>query len=101
MPHTREFRIIATVESSEGNEIRHNEIRRSIFDADLVSDLDRFWRITRELAEINHAIARLRFYRDGRARPVCMREPAIDPSELAEHDRAASILEALRKLTHD
>jgi hypothetical protein len=100
MHHTKPFRIVATVETRDGSEIRHNEIRRSFFDRDLVADLDRFWRITRELAEINHAIARLRIYRDGRAQPVSMRDPPFDPSELPEADRAVTMLEALRKVTH-
>ena len=98
--HWKPFRIVATVERSDGSEIRHNEIRRSMFDRDLVSDLDNFWRVTRELAEINGAVARLRLYRDGRAEPVSMRDPPFDASELPEADRAASMLEALRKLAH-
>ena len=101
MTHARDFRIVATVETSNGSEIRHNEIRRSIFERDLIADLDRFWRITCELAEINGAIARLRIYRTGRAEPVSMRVPAFADHELAERDRANTILEALRKLTHD
>lgn len=97
----REYRIVATVENQNGDEIRHNEIRRSIFERDLVADLDRFWRITRELAEINGAIARLRLYREGRAQPVSLRDPPFEPHELAERDRAETILEALRKVAHD
>jgi hypothetical protein len=64
-----------------------------------VSELDRFWRITRELAEINHATPFLLFLGSNHAR-VCMRDPAFDPSELPNAERAATILEALRKLIH-
>lgn len=99
-PQARSFRIIATVETRDGDEIRHTEIRRSIFDPDLITDLERFWRIARELAAIHGAIARLRLYRDGRAEPVSMRDPPFQPNEVAERDRAESMLEALRKLTH-
>jgi hypothetical protein len=101
-PQARAFRVIATVEARNGAELRHTEIRRSIFDPDLISDLDRFWRIARELAAIHGAIARLRFYRDGRAEPVCMRDPPFEPNDAtAERDRAATMLEAIRKLTSD
>lgn len=101
MGATRQFRIIAIVaeiDATKCNVIRRNEIRRSMFDAELVSELDRFWRITRELAEINHATPFLLFLGSNHAR-VCMRDPAFDPSELPERARAATILEALRKLT--
>lgn len=101
-PPARSFRIVATVETRNGDELRHTEIRRSIFDANLIADLDRFWAIARELAAIHGAIARLRFYRDGRAEPVCMRDPSFEPNDAtAERDRAATMLEALRKLTTD
>lgn len=101
-PQARSFRIVATVETRNGAELRHTEIRRSILEAGLIADLDRFWRIARELAEINGAIARLRFYREGRAEPVCMRDPPFEPGDdTAERDRAGTMLEALRKLTTD
>src|ERR1043165_358316 len=96
--HSKPFRIVAPVERRDGNEIRHNEIRRSVFERDLIADLDNFWRVTRELAQINGAIARLRIYRDGRAEPVSLRDPPFDPGELPERDRAVTMLEALRKV---
>lgn len=70
-----------------------------MFDRDLVSDLDRFWRVTCELAEINHAIPVLQFFGADRARPVCMRVPPFDASELPDAERAITILEALRKMS--
>jgi hypothetical protein len=103
MSRAHDYRIVATVEKSDGHEVRHTEIRRSIFEPGLVDDLDRFWSLTRRLAGFagEGAIARLQLYREGRERPVCMRDPPFDASELPDRDRAASVLEALRKLTHD
>lgn len=101
MPPQREFRIVAIVQKSletSAEIIRRNEIRRTMFDRDLVADLDRFWRVTCELAEINQAIPVLQFFGAERARPVCMRVPPFEPHELPDAERAATILEALRKM---
>lgn len=69
-----------------------------MFERDLVADLDRFWRVTCELAEINQAIPVLQFFAAERARPVCMRVPPFEPHELPDPERATTILEALRKM---
>jgi hypothetical protein len=100
-PQARTFRVIAFVEKRDGascETLRQNEIRRSMFERGLIDDLERFWRVTCELAEINHATPRLEFHGE-RPRPVCMRVPPYEPDELPAAERAASILEALRKMT--
>jgi hypothetical protein len=90
---------VAEIDATKCNVIRRNEIRRSMFEAELVSDLDRFWRITRELAALNHGTPFMLFLGSNGAR-VCMRDPAFDPRDLPNAERAATILEALRKLIH-
>lgn len=97
-----EFRVLAIIEDREsGARIRESEIRRSMFDAGLVADLERYWRITRELATINdHAIAKLTLTSHDGARSVMLRDPPFDTApDASDPTRATTIFEALRKLT--
>jgi hypothetical protein len=98
----RRFRVVATVERRAGNKteiIRTHTITRNMSDPDLIADLTRYWGVTCELADINHATPLLAFHRDDRARPVRLRVPPYKPDELPEDERATTILEALRKMT--
>lgn len=98
----RLFRVVATIERRAGNEteiIRTHTITRKMSDPDLIADLTRYWGVTCELADINHATPLLAFYGDERARPVRMRVPPYQPDELPDAERATTIMEAIRKMT--
>lgn len=96
-----EFRVTAIVETESGEPLRENTIHRSMFDQGLIADLERFWDITRELAKINSAIAKLSITSHDGGRSVALRDPPFDPPpDSRDQKRATTIFEALRKITH-
>lgn len=93
-----EFKVISVVENRHtGETIRRNEIRRSFLDHDLEADLDNFWRITRELANLNDAIAKLCLVSHDGARSIWLRDPPL-ASDAKDRETATTIKEALFKL---
>lgn len=97
-----EFRVISIIENRHtGETIRRHEIRRSFLDRDLESDLDNYWRITRDLAEINKAIAKLCLVSHDGARSIWLRDPPLAPlPDTKDRENAATIKEALFKLNN-
>lgn len=98
-----EIRIIATLERRDGDAlttVQTTEIRRAPNRMGVMLELQDFWQVTRTLATIRQCIPTIYFCSHDRSRCVAMRDPPFEPHELPERDRATTILEALRKLTH-
>jgi hypothetical protein len=99
-----DIQIVATLDRRDGPEPRrvsHLELTRSIFQPNMIVELDDLWRVLRARAHLHRWIATLTLHNPARARTVSMRDPPFDPSELRADDRASHVLEALRKVMID
>lgn len=98
-----EIKVVSTLESRNASGL-HNErtmeLRRDAYAVGLIVEMENLWRVLRELAAIKGWIPTLYFRTLDDSRSIALREPAFDASERAERDRATTVLEALRKLSH-
>jgi hypothetical protein len=100
--HT-ELRIRADFESERGAQRAHEytvEIRRAFGAADLLIELDRFWRSSRNLADVKRWIVTLVIEWPERSRSVSLVYSANDSSESAQRDWMREIFTALGQLSH-
>jgi hypothetical protein len=99
-----DIQIVATLDRRDGPEPRrvsHLELTRSIFQPNMIVELDDLWRVLRARAHLHRWIATLTLHNPARARTVSMRDPPFEAHELRPTDRASHILEALRKVMID